>query len=45
VATRTPNEAGKTTDARHRPAPMGVLLGFTGVILLVASRFLSWESD
>jgi ABC-2 type transport system permease protein len=26
-------------------APMGVLLGFTVVILLVASRFFSWESD
>jgi ABC-2 type transport system permease protein len=26
-------------------APMGILLGFTAVILLVASRFFSWETD
>jgi ABC-2 type transport system permease protein len=26
-------------------APMSILLGFTVVILLVASRFFSWESD
>jgi ABC-2 type transport system permease protein len=25
--------------------PMAVLLGFTVVILVVASRFFSWESD
>jgi hypothetical protein len=26
-------------------APMAILLAFTVVILLVASRFFSWESD
>ncbi len=26
-------------------APMGILLGFTVVILLIASRFFSWDSD
>lgn len=49
-----PNGAGKTTTLEIMVrgkgpeaalVPLAILVGFTAVVLLIASRFFSWETD